>query len=206
MKKEFVLVILIFLTLYGCGKREFIADTVDPRMPSYTESGTNTAGAYIDGKVWIASPYFYPNNTINEDQNMFFQYSGESDSLYLAFQSGQMLSDGKNVSIGFYIPGFLIRNTNDLYQLKGETFLLDGTNSYGELLLDDHRIERGPNGDHRGMGALHFRHIESSPDSGRVVVSGTFGFDVEVDGNHHTVYSGRFDYNTGYEEIRQIRR
>jgi hypothetical protein len=207
MKLSTILISLfLLLGMAGCLDRTFIADPLDPRMPAYTEKGANTAGALIDNRIWIASSLEGPgSNEIFGDEKMFFFFSGASDSLFVAFQSGKLRMNNSTISVGFYIPGPVIRDTEDLYDLEGRTISLDGQTHYGQLFYGGYRTINGPVGDHRGTGALHFRNIAQSEDSARVNVSGTFGFDIMIDSVLHTVHSGRFDYAVGNAEIREIR-
>jgi hypothetical protein len=192
-----VFLILAMALLLSCQIDDFIAEPEDPRMPAYTESGENVAGALIDGQIWTA--FSGPEDDyvpVAQNAKMYFYFSPDADSLFLAIQSGRFRHNYAEASVGFYIPSVSVRNTEDLIALQGHTISLDGEENYGQLFFGDYRLNNGPTGVSRGVGTLYIRKVglNTEDDDEDVNISGTFGFDIKIDGVKHTVYSGRFDY------------
>ncbi len=202
MKLKFQ-VIFCFLGIFLCAcVSEFRPEVIDPRLPDYSEEGLNTAGAYVDGFPWNArrklSYFFIFPSGISGDGDIYIYRSDSTNDNLLAFEFGKQTIGEleRRFYLSIYIP-------SDFLALKDQTILLDGKSNYGQLFLDpSHRTAiSGPDTLHKGKGQLHIRYVEIMPDPDSVIVSGTFGFDVQIDSTMHTVHSGRFDYKFSSSEI-----
>ena len=187
---------------------DFRPEVIDPRLPDYTEEGLNTAGAYIDGIPWTSqrriSFFFIFPSGISGAGDIYIYRSDSSQNNLLAFEFGEQDFGDFEVprTIGFHIDDSGIDVPEDLFEFKDKTIVLDGETNYGQLFLDPNlrTAQSGPDTLHRGTGLLHVRNVQhSSTDS--IIISGTFGFDVEIDSVLHTVHSGRFDYTLSSSEI-----
>lgn len=187
----------------------FRNDAVDPRLPEYSQSGRNVAGALIDGHSWRARRgldffFIFPTG-VSRAGNIHFYHDPDSTHNLLVFEYGEMNIDGliKNVSVGFFLGDFLALEPDHLHSLRDRTISLDGHTNWGQLFLERRGgiNGTGPDSLHRGIGNLHIRHVRDFRDSDSLIVSGTFGFDVAIDGKDHTVYSGRFDYVVGRQDF-----
>ncbi len=208
---------LLFIPVLTCFLASCVSDfrpeVIDPRLPDYSEEGLNTAGAYIDGMPWTSkrklSFFFVFPSGISGEGDIYVYHSEDSLNNLLAFEFGkQTLGEyEKPVSVGFQLNGYGIVEPDDLFDLKDRTIVLDGESNYGQLFLNpiSRTAQSGPDTIHRGTGLLHVRNVQYlSKDS--IIISGTFGFDVEIDSVMHTVHSGRFDYTISEGEIELFRR
>ncbi len=195
MKKLFSILILSVL-LAGCTEDDhvFIYDPVDPRLPQYSEEGANTAGAYVDGAVWVAAKYYLyhtSNDGVSEREELLFATNSEGTGTLMSISEGTISVGGDldSRSVGFYLADYVLSDLEDLFSLNGKEIILDGENSFGQVSVNDLNslIER------QGKGKLFVRHVEWKDDD-EVIISGTFGFDFDDDLNPTTVYSGRFDF------------
>lgn len=213
MKRKFYIVLFILAPYLISCVSEFRPEVIDPRLPDYSEEGLNTAGAYVDGFPWTArrklSYFFIFPQGISGVGDIYFYRGEDSTSNLIAFEFGRQDISGleKDVTIGFYLDDSKIVKPEDITALVGRSIALDGERNYGQLFLDPrHRTaDQGPDIEHRGTGKLHIRHVKVQTTD-TVVVSGTFGFDVLIDGVLHTVHSGRFDYEVTPSEMHLFRK
>lgn len=206
---------LLFIPILTCFLAscvsEFRPEVIDPRLPDYTEEGLNTAGAYVDGIPWTSqrrvSFFFIFPSGISGSGDIYIYRRDSSQSNLLAFEFGkQDFGDYEEPrTIGFHLDDSGISEPVDLFEFKDKTIVLDGETNYGQLFLNPNlrTAQSGPDTLHRGTGLLHVRNVQYlSTDS--VIISGTFGFDVEIDSVIHTVHSGRFDYTLSTTEIQSF--
>lgn len=206
--KYLIPLILLAIGLSSC-LSEFRPEVIDPRLPDYSEEGLNTAGAYVDGFPWMSRRHFsyffvFPSGVSGEGDIYIYGSDSTSGNL-LAFEFGELLVDDleKPVSIGFYLADAHIGSPNDLLALKGKTVTLDGETNYGQLFLEptQRTAQSGPDTIHRGVGQLHIRNVVQHVPTDSITLSGTFGFDIQIDSKLHTVHSGRFDYTVSTSEF-----
>ncbi|MFT5596210.1 MAG: hypothetical protein ACI8QH_001000 [Flammeovirgaceae bacterium] len=189
----------MLFTLVACGYKDhaFIYDPYDPRMPQYSEEGANTAGAYINGDVWISQKVLFFNE---DDQvtgrrgDVTIYVSEEKGGSYIAFEGGeiQIEQDYSSLStVSFFLKDVFLRSEEDIRNLERQSFELGQTQNYGQYtssrnlqLVDSARNSEG---------TLFIRRVGTN-DYGEFFFSGTFGFKVPSDLDSMEVFSGRFDY------------
>lgn len=212
MKRRFyILVILLGVYLTSCVS-EFRPEVIDPRLPDYSEEGLNTAGAYIDGFPWVSrrrlSYFFIFPVGLSGYGDIYVYCDEDSINNLLAFEFGERNVGGAKtpVTVGFYLENSRISKPQDFINLNGTSIVLDGKSNYGQLFLNPNQrtAHDGKDTLNRGTGMLHIRNVRSISDDS-LVISGTFGFDVKIDGVRHTVHSGRFDYTLSPTEIQPLR-
>ena len=212
MRRQFYILLFILAPYLSSCISEFRPEIIDPRLPDYSEEGLNVAGAYVDGFPWTArrqlSYFFIFPTGVSGVGNIYVYCNEDSTSNLLAFEFGKQNIDDYEIpiTIGFYLEDLRISKPDDLIGLKGKSIVLDGEHNYGQLFLNPRQrtADRGPDTTHRGTGMLYIRNVRSiSTDS--LILSGTFGFDVEIDSVLHTVHSGRFDYKVSSSEIHLFR-
>ncbi|TKG91163.1 hypothetical protein EYV94_22420 [Puteibacter caeruleilacunae] len=160
----------------------FIPDPIDPRIPKYTETGNDVAGALINDEIWESVRSFsFPNYT----QVSTIHIWPEKDSLEVCF-FGE--TNSRSACIGFHLTDLGIQSFNDLKKLEGEKVSLDGEENLG------YYFEDGVGGNQYGTGQVYFKQVLPKEDSG-IILSGTFGFTI-TNGAHKgmNVLYGRFDY------------
>lgn len=177
-----ILAIACCLLLGSC-EGVFVPDPVDPRMPRYTDSGNNVAGAYINGNVWSSKVFF---GIVGSSNQPFINYYPTADSVSITFIGA--MKDDAYATISFGIKGLKIFMLRDMTKLDNKDFNL-GTANFGGYysLYDDCPVS--------GMGQLHCRSVKYNADREFIQFSGTFGFN-NKDGSceDQKVSSGRFDY------------
>ena len=186
--KRFLLVnsiisIVILLLIYSCTSN-FIPDPIDPRLPKYTESGNNVAGAMVNDLVWkseVRLGIFYGSNDLP-----YYQLYPEKDSLVITFDGG---IDSRSVALKFHLSGMGITSYEDFDQLSGQKIELDGINSYASYV----EYASSYANLNKGVGQIYFRSVQLDED--RYILSGTFGFVQKWQGESSMKVSyGRFDY------------
>lgn len=184
---RWIFLLIVFSTLSACVKDPYNASPVDPRLPELSSVGENTAGAYIDGIAWLSEdPRFryLPQLTICTRSDMV-------GTRILISNGYQIVDDTLAMrEVGFFLGDISIKQYDQLLDLKNSLITLDGITNYGILILGNATSDTLK----FGSGKLYIRDMLSEPAIDAVVFSGTFGFDIEEDGFHHTVYSGRFDF------------
>ena len=178
------LVFLVLLSTVSC-EPIYIPDPIDPRLPKYTESGNNVAGALINDKLWKSESYFDWFWVVSNDPSVFYLLDGDSVSIQFRGNTvGEAYGYGM---ISFGLKNARVKSLASLQNLEGRKFEL-GNNDNAVTL------ETGSGCNQWGTGQIYFRSVKYS--SARVVatISGTFGFDIvdPVCGNLSVTY-GRFD-------------
>ncbi len=182
-----ILVVLFMLTLVCC-ETEFIPDPLDPRLPKYSETGKNVAGAIINQEIWNSVDNYSFAYVVNEPMIFLF----ENDSLHIVFKGNSTICD----YIEFRLSGFGIYKFEDLILLKNKKIQLDGLRNSGLCLENYCNSYYSSDPDcslSGGSGQLYIKNIVV--DSVSAVISGTFGFTFTNSENKvFKVSYGRFDY------------
>lgn len=168
--KNLILASILTLCFFSCKDRES-----DPNvLPEATQSGKNTAGALVDGKVWIATTEFiYPKGTYCENFG---------NKTKIALDLRQIKNKGSNsIEIIAVIEGFELNKTYTISENPevGYNFA-NYTNGNGVSFLTN------PN----YTGKIKITRL----DLQNQIVSGTFEFKaVDDNGNIVNITDGRFD-------------
>lgn len=173
--------------MVACEEVPYEASPFDPRLPAFSADGTNTAGAYIDGYAWLAT-----RSTLSSERHFMICTNPDSIGTRILISNGfQIIEDDlEKRDVGFFLGDLSIRNSNHLLELRDTVIYLDGISNYGMLVLDNANSDTL----RYGVGKIFIHDVISNPKLESLIVSGTFGFDINSNGLNHTVYSGRFDY------------
>lgn len=172
-------VFLLALSMQSCSS-VWVPDPVDPRLPEYTESGHNVAGALVNNDIWESHA-----TTVGRSINApHFTNNYEGDSLVLQFYG---TLNSHTTCIAFYLGDRNVSNTTDLKQLENQVFELDGESMYGMVYING-TVYR------YGAGQLYIKYVQLGDDPYYAIASGTFGFTLTDNGKTFEVYYGRFDY------------
>lgn len=175
--KKFISLLLIIVIFNSCDDKDVIVIPPISQLPSPTQTGANTFGCLIDGKVFKPG---YQNNSIT----CFYQFN---DGEYYFFVSGNNTKNNvlTGVSIGTEGLSIFQGQTLDLYaRIPGNAFgilsnLDDNTGIY--QINTTSTINTGK----LTISKLDFTHN---------IVSGTFWYDVKDNQNVvHQIREGRFD-------------
>ena len=167
----------------------YIPDPIDPRIPKYTENGSDVAGAIINNICWTSVERF---GFLTAKDKPYFISSALTDSLVIQFNG---IMGYENTTIEFHLKGLKIRKFDDLILLKNKKIQLDGVMNFG--VVTDSYLGFSPNASGmEGVGQIYFRNVTFDNSSGTVILSGTFGF-TETDSSSPItgVSYGRFDYS-----------
>jgi hypothetical protein len=165
----------------------FVPDPIDPRLPMYTETGNDVAGAFVNKIVWksIATSetgFISPGYDFGFP-SIYFYDSGDRIKLKL---TGKL--SGVETDLIFDILTSNISSPEDFARLNDSKIILDGVNNKGYLRSSRYQLNASG-----GVGQIYFKKINVSGQ--RISIAGTFGFLVSdpIHGNLDVSY-GRFDY------------
>lgn len=194
-------VILLFLgislALTGCNE-EFTGDIFDPRLPEYSENGSDHAGAYVNNEPWRAFPRY---SFKGSGDLPYFRFDSIADAYILDFPQGNMITpSGAHGEV---------MNLRFILSAQAFSSVIDGTVEYPLVIAlsgEEARVELNRGMASRGSdssetclsdhGLIHIREVRTSTleDRQRVLIAGTFGFDIEDTCGTYEVRSGRFDF------------
>lgn len=183
--------VLFPLTLICC-QGVFVPDPIDPRLPKYTESGNNVAGAFINNDVWksVVSLNFV---SVTNKPNIVL-YSNK-DSMVMCF-TGQSKT---YPYIEFCLSGLKVHTFDDLMLLKNKKIPLDGLKNAGlcfQYRYNSNELDSVYSATQsKGVGQLLIKNVAINDSLKSAILSGTFGFTIKdsVNGIIELSY-GRFDY------------
>jgi hypothetical protein len=163
----------------------------DPRLPEYSETGRNEAGAYINGLPWRSSPY--QSTLIANVPRAYLQYVDSTGVTTLRIPRGYVVTNNDLESQSYGLSFSMNFDLIQRYQ-QGEplpmAIKLDGTEAYGEV-SDNLYVDTISCKSDNGM--LYIRYIKTE-DPSNPIVSGTFGFETNDQCGLHNITSGRFDF------------
>ena len=200
------LVILFLITLFSsCLEGEkglFILDPIDPRLPKYSETGNDVAGALLNGNIWKSVAGYkiqrYGFGSYIETYNKpLFQSFPNQDSLVITFE-GIMVDTDQWMHLHFHLKGFSIFNFHELSALNGKTITLDGVLHFGTV-SDGTNIIGCNEFSQRGKGQLNIHQVAftayTKGMTNTFIFSGTYGFNIDIPGCiPQSILYGRFDY------------
>jgi len=175
MKLNSVLLILFLAISTGSCSKENDCDEPIDCLPAITQTGANTAGCLINGRVFIPDGQGINTGPVFQAQ---YNFSGGDGSVF-GLSIRNLNSGGRKMML------IEIRNKKlvegEVYELKSE-----GSNSIGYYHNSFHEFIT--NDDHGG------ELIISKIDPKKGIVSGTFWFDaVDNEGEIIKIRNGRFD-------------
>jgi len=181
----------------GC-EESYTGDVFDPRLPEYSESGGNHAGAYINDRPWRA----FPRSSFYGIQGEpYLWYDSAAAKYSLVFSPGNIITAtgeyGADIDLCFTISEQTMAPIVDGTAEYPVVIFLDGNEGEAELyhqpmFADNDSSETCSS----GSGLLHIRHarIVYEDEGQRYHLAGTFGFDIDDSCGRYKVRSGRFDF------------
>jgi hypothetical protein len=184
MKKSGFKSILFFgLVFFISSCDGFIPDPIDPRLPVYSESGKNQAGAMINNKPYLDYPSysFFANNSSGILNNQ------EDTTVNISFYLLEKDNVTASKIITFSLEKLTPADWADMEKNFGKKFSFDNPNVKGTITTFSN------NGDNENLatsGQITVKHIPGSK-----ALAGTFGFTAQdPSGIKYEVRFGRFDY------------
>jgi hypothetical protein len=161
-----VAVLLLHYTTYiRCYSYSILSGLSNNILTKYTEDGNGVAGAFINVKTW-RSEVFYGLMYDPENMPVINSYPrGDSLSIYFFGEIQNEQDFQTNDKIGFYLKNVNVQSFEQLAELKGQKFSLDGVNSYGA-----YESYEG------GVGQLFLKNVALNDSLDRVIISGTLDF------------------------------
>jgi len=176
MKKLLILVLILGSLFTACTEDQ------EPKLPAATTDGLNTAGCYVDGKLWIAREESYSFNDLNAIEGGGWQLG--DDIYYWMWMTDRI----NKTSITIYLNGR--PKVGKVYECNTST---NPRPAYCEFI--NYCSYSGPEGhfmtDENATGTVIFTRA----DSVKTIYSGTYqftGLDKRT-GKRITITEGRFD-------------
>jgi hypothetical protein len=177
--KKLILLLTLTLTLSCCNKDDNPFSSKD-QLPAETQTGANTVGCLVNGKVYLPS-----QRGLNSPVNCFYQLDNGEFFFSIAFADDK--NYGPDVSVG----------TSKTNLMVGQTYVLNknpmdngdytgGGGAYRQSSLNKYYTNTIKTGE------LKITRLDLSNS----IISGTFWFDaVNSAGETIQIRSGRFDWN-----------
>jgi hypothetical protein len=130
MKTNLLFTLLTVLALNSCKKEKIKPDLENPDLPGYSEKGLNVGGMLVNGKTWLNDrPALFSNK---RPLQLLSYPSGDSIVVLLhgAYKDTGMQNQYPGI-IFIVIKNIRIEADNDLLQLSGKNYNLDGNINYG---------------------------------------------------------------------------
>ena len=170
--KKILFITLSIVFLYSCNR-----DQDTDSLPEATQSGKNTGGALVDGKVWVAK--IESSSAIQGGNNTYLQsdpITGREIMTITLRNYQNPVSDAIEMDI------------NSMQEITAGTYLLNGIDENHAV------IKNGGNGyytdDSNNTGSITLTKFDRS----KKIISGTFQFKAKNNaGNVITVSEGRYD-------------
>ncbi len=202
MKNIAYLILALATALCGCSRESdlkksiFIPDPDDANMPSYTEWGYNTFGAYINRDIFIYSDSQIPLQISVKGNTTVFQLVGKT---------GDFLTSKTSTSLSFQVTNVAPTSPEGLDVLNKKVFQL--TDPAVEVYLEQ-------NGRRSKLairtGTLTFERVQRvtiDRKYSQMILSGYFDISATLNGGLISISDGRFDvgirdgYNFYYQPI-----
>lgn len=202
MKNIAYLILALATALCGCSRESdlkksiFIPDPDDANLPSYTEWGYNTFGAYINRDIFIYSDSQIPLQISVKGNTTVFQLVGKT---------GDFLTSKTSTSLSFQVTNVAPTSPEGLDVLNKKVFQL--TDPAVEVYLEQ-------NGRRSKLairtGTLIFERVQRvtiDRKYSQMILSGYFDISATLNGGLISISDGRFDvgirdgYNFYYQPI-----
>lgn len=184
-----ILFSLILVFFSGCSKDNDLNDSVwihdpeDPELPSYSEWGYNTFGAYIDRVPFASLNYSgeTPVKVIKTNHKLSFRFIGYTNNLTSKINSLIITIDAANIDDYFDLIVF----NDSLINLSDSNMTVEVENELGYVPIE---VING------GFLFKRAQNLIIDEDPIEVILSGEFAFKAIINGNPVTVSDGRFDF------------
>lgn len=195
MKKlNYSILIVIMLLITSCNNSIYIYDPIDPRLPIYSETGNNVAGAFINKKLWRSQ---VANNNSNDKPRITFNKTTKLLEFY--FRGTSEVYEKIVITI---TSDDTIENIKDLTKLDGKKVAINGTNNIGYVIRNNtsKETELTPN---TSTGQFYIKNATYGVDGNGsyIIISGTFGFNVDTENGNVKIHYGRFDYKIDEDSL-----
>lgn len=195
MKKlNYSILIVIMLLITSCNNSIYIYDPIDPRLPIYSETGNNVAGAFINEKLWRSQ---VANNNSNDKPRITFNKTTKLLEFY--FRGTSEVYEKIVITI---TSDDTIENIKDLTKLDGKKVAINGTNNIGYVIRNNtsKETELTPN---TSTGQFYIKNATYGVDGNGsyIIISGTFGFNVDTENGNVKIHYGRFDYKIDEDSL-----
>lgn len=201
MNKPPYVFIFVFLGaatfISGCTE-DFTGDIFDPRLPEYSENGSNHAGAYINDEPWRSFPRY---SFKGSGDLPYFLFDSISDTYTLGFPQGNMITPsgahGAVIYMRFILSAQALAPAIDGTAEYPLVISLDGEEARAELNRGSALWVSDPSETCASVhGLIHIRNLHTATvdDRRHVSIAGTFGFDIDDECGIYEVRSGRFDF------------
>lgn len=130
MKKNALVLFFFAVTLISCRKSAIKPDPDSPDLPIYSEKGLNVGGILINDSAWLTVKL----GLFSTARPLQLLSYPAGDSVVVLLNGNfkeNSLQNQISKSIFIVIKQIKIINDNDLLQLNGKTFVLDGNENYG---------------------------------------------------------------------------
>jgi hypothetical protein len=165
----------------------FVPDPENPELPSYSEWGYNTFGAYYDRTIIVSNYDDVPAKIIVGDGSTSFRLDGDRKT--------SEFSVGESIQLDFVFPDMAPTTYADLVDLNETTFDLIADNV--TLIIS---TQNGTAEAEILEGDLTFVRAQTlivDEEQHEVILSGTFNVKFVVDNVAVTISEGRFDVGIG---------
>jgi hypothetical protein len=196
MKKHrviFLAFIIVFIT--SCNKDNelkksvYIYDPENMDLPTYSEWGYNTFGAYYDREIFVYNDELVPAKIIVSDTASTFLLDGHKGP------SGYYYSGYPEMMISFTFSGFTPEDYADLALLNDSVIDLENPACYVSVTIDTTQYPA-----EILEGELNFKRVQILKVDNQLVeaiLSGYFDFKAIINKKPVTISDGRFDVGIG---------
>jgi hypothetical protein len=198
MKGYALIISFVALLVAGCHKENelkksvYIYDSEIHELPTYSEWGYNTFGAFYDRQVFRSSDVYVPSKVFSSDTAMQLILGGE-------IWNGEYGSVYSQMSLTFILKGFAPLTYQDLVALDDS--LIDLKDPLCTVEMTSALIEKPVR---ILSGTLYFKRVQNlSVDKQHIeaILSGYFEFQALVNDKPVTVSEGRFDLGIGSDNF-----
>ncbi|MCH6200438.1 hypothetical protein MMU07_12685 [Aquiflexum sp. LQ15W] len=171
------------LVIYISSCDGFVPDPIDPRLPVYSESGKNQAGALINNIPFKD----HPRVTVFGSPSGGFILNQADTTLILQFSLSEKNKLNEIKSLHFCLEKLTPEDWRDMEKDFGKKFSFENPSIKGKIIIysNDGEIETLAE-----SGQITIKHIPASK-----AMAGTFGFTAEdPTGKRYEIRFGRFDY------------
>lgn len=191
MKTPFILVFALLLALAGCKKEYelkksvFISDPDFPELPTYSEWGYNTFGAYYDREVFKSNDYLVPVKIISEDNSISLLLNGQKGDGYY-YSSGL-----HEMTLTFTLAGISATEYSDLVALNDTTIDLTNPLCHVTVSIDTVKYDANILSGQLNIKRAQYLQVDEVPEE--VILSGLFELKAILKDQPITISEGRFD-------------
>lgn len=197
MMKNILKIIIFTLILNSCAS-EYILDPIDHRLPIYSETGNNVAGALINDELWNSrsnAGLFVPSN-----KNFDIEINNTLDKVSFNFFGESTIF----TRISIVIDNLKIEKFEDLEKLSNKKIILNGQNNFAVLSKNFLSREQTYTPT-LSNGQLYIKNVYVDyGETTKIIISGTFGFSTNINNTLTEVSYGRFDYKISEQDFRII--